>query len=88
LPIHPLFSILASGCAVTCGGFSSGLRLRLCRRNFVTGTQTHFSFENLPTILYPEIGLCCEQAAAQRTVGIRKSPNRGRRDPAAWEGSN
>jgi len=55
--------------------------------NFVTGTQTRFSFENSSAVLYPVIGLCREQAAAQRTVGILKSSNRGRRDPAAWENS-
>jgi hypothetical protein len=35
--------------------------------NFVTGTQTRFSFENLFAVLYPVFGLCREQAAAQRT---------------------
>jgi len=56
--------------------------------NFVTGTQARFSFENLSAVLYPIFGLCREQAAAQRTVGILKSSSRGRRDPAAWENSN
>ncbi len=55
--------------------------------NFVTGTLTRFSFENSSAVLYPVFGLCREQAAAQRTVGILKSSNRGRRDPAAFENS-
>jgi hypothetical protein len=55
--------------------------------NFVTGMLTHFCFVNSSAVLYSVFGLCREQAAAQRTVGILKSSDRGRRDPAAWESS-